>query len=320
MTYYQKKLTNKDFYGIMKPSFKGGVRVNITKRFFALLTSLSLVVALAGCSNQKQEYDITLDEVLGYLSDETNFDESLHFAPKIGLSYDEHGKREVVLQNAISQLENTIEMITLFQQARITPTTEATSEIVAKYSNKTFDDLKLLLESYQGNELSDIERARLKAGLSYVYGLEQQWIEENGLYISEQALTILIKAAACEASGLEEEYIASCEIIPEDNNSKSLGTVKITDPVSNEILSYSINRDSSPISSALALLNDIQTSSDEDFSSIYGKCVKTLDITKLSIAAGIVSDNGVIKSEKTTQDAKRLLLTISQPQVEETAE
>lgn len=291
--------------------------MNIRKRCMALLTALTLTIGIAGCAEEKDgEIPFTLQEVLESYADDTNLDDLMAIGDTIQLSTLEADRVEADLMKSVATLEEYIAISNSLTALGIVPTESSTPETISQYQNITTDEVKLLIETLASSECTDIEKARVAAGLSYLADYYQDWIGENGLTISEELLKRVIKSAGCEASGLEIEYYDSCKIGSRNHNVESdyISEMEINDPVSGATLSYEIADDKGAISEVAEILYNIQgLEADESYETKLNYCKQALEATKVAIAAGVELEDNQITSEKTAKEAKQLILEMTAP-------
>ncbi len=294
---------------------------NTGKKFFALTLALAMTIGLAGCSKD-EEIPYTLEEILTTLSDDTNVDELMAIGDDIQIIMPEE-TQEIDFMESVSKLEAYIELSNDLAALGIRPAETSTDAIAEKYSNISIEDARLLLETLSSDEITDVEKARVKAGLSYVLSQNKDWITNNGLNISEELLKRVIKAAGCEASGLEVEYYNSCKISARNYSVESsyIGEMEITDPISNTTLTYQIANNKGALTDATTVLYNIQAlEDDETYETVVDYCNQALTASKIAIAAGVDLDDNTIKSESKTSDAKKLILEMYTPEATESQE
>lgn len=296
------------------------------KKVFALLTALALTVSLAACSNKDDEINCTLEEVLASYADNTNLDELMANGAAIELVSPEgevEAPEETSFMEQVNELEAYISLSKRLENLGIKPATTSTEETSAKYADLSADEIELLIESLNDEGLTDVERARVKAGLSCILAENQEWIMSNGVKISEELLKRTIKAAACQVSGLEVEYYNSCKISARNQSKESdyIGTVEVYDPISGTTLNYEIASGNGAIAQAADVLYGIQVlEGDESYETVVDYCGQALDATKVAVAAGVKLEDDQIKSEKKVKDAKKLILEMDTTQATETQE
>ncbi len=288
------------------------------RRLTAALLALLMTFGLTSCKDEENtEIPYTLEEVLTAFASSTELDEVMTYGASIEISETTSDKTttyEMDFMDSVNKLEDYIALINELKALGIEPSETSTPDTINKYSNLTLEEVELLVDSLD-SELTDVEEARIRAGLAYVSNSYQQWIKENGLAISEELLLRLVKASICDASGLEPMYFTSCTINPQGtttDKSKS-ATVKLTDPISGKTLDYDItNQKDDPLQIAVTTLYNIQ-SLDENVSyeTIVTYCNDTLLTTKLAVAAGVELSNDTIYSDEKTKDAKKKILDMS---------
>lgn len=288
------------------------------KRFLSLILALSMMPSLSACGSENETIPYTFDEVVTMFSDTTNLDELMTISDPITI-YSEDESEELDFSTAIKELEERIKLSQELSSAGVKASEEATDTLKEKYSNLTFDDIKLLLDSLATDDLKDVEEARIKAGLSLIAAQNQNWLQTNGLNISEKLLKSVIKAAACEASGLEIEYYDACSISAEPNakNENQRKYVQLTDPISEEKIEYEIV---SPLfgdnilAAALNTLYNIQSLDKPSYDSALTYCQDALECSKLMAASKVeLNSKDEISSEKSSKDAKTLILEKAAP-------
>ena len=293
---------------------------SIRTRLAALGLALTMVIAMAGCSKENENIPFTLEEILSSYSDNTQLDDL--FAQEnavISMPKENDENEDVKIKDCVTQLEEYISLANTLSALGIKPAETTTEEIKNQYSNLTSDEIALLIESLNDGSLTDIESARVKAGLAYVLTTQQGWIVEHGRDITEEVLKDVIKAAACEASGLEIEYFRDCTISSQNNDKSDIrtandyiGTVTIKDPISGSALEYDIvyGKDSA-LYDAAGVLYKIQSIGDEatSYEDIVNLCTEGLNATKIAVAAGVKLEGTALSSETKASDAKTLILT-----------
>ena len=292
------------------------------KKLIALALTLSaLTYSLSGC-NQDAEIPYTLDEVLASFAEETNLDELMTVGENIQIIISEESKEKDFMES-VNKLEEYIALSNDLAAIGIKPAETSTVLTAEKYANLDIEDVKLLIETLQENTITDVEKARITAGLSYVLTQNKEWISTNGLNISEELLKRVVKASACEASGLEIEYYTSCKIGARkySKESSAIGEIEVIDPISNATLTYQIANDNGALTTACEVLYNIQAlETDESYETIVSYCSQALDTAKIAIAAGVELDGSTIKSETKINEAKKLILQKNAPEQTETNE
>lgn len=220
------------------------------KRFFAMMLAITMIASgLAGCSKE-EKVDLSLEEVLTALAGETNIDELMEAGNTIAIIQNEE-EQEVDFMESVSKLETYMNLANALSARGIKPAEEPTDAIKGLYGSLSAEDVEVLIESLNDESLSDVEKARVEAGLSYVLATNQAWIMGNGLEIAEELLIRVIKAAACQASGLEVENYTSCTIGAQtSSDSGYISTIKVNDPVSGTTLEYYLDDGNKPLAQA----------------------------------------------------------------------
>lgn len=291
------------------------------KRFFAMMLAITMIASgLAGCSKE-EKVDFSLEEVLTALASETNIDELMEAGNTIAIIQNEE-EQEVDFMESVSKLETYMNLANALSARGIKPAEETTDAIKGLYGSLSAEDVEVLIESLNDESLSDVEKARVEAGLSYVLATNQAWIMGNGLEIAEELLIRVIKAAACQASGLEVENYTSCTIGAQtSSDSGYISTIKVNDPVSGTTLEYYLDDGNKPLAQAAYTLYNIQgLDGTEDYNETVGYINEALYDAKLAAAAGISVKDATIASAKKESEAKQYVYTLTTPQTTQPTE
>lgn len=298
--------------------------MNIRKKIASLVLATTMIMGLAACSNKDEEIPYTFGELLTEFSGETNLDELMAKGSKIEIveptKENPDQTAEVDFLASVDELEQRMDFSTLLEEADIELSENASEELIKQYSEISIDEAKILLESLSKDDLSPVEQERIKAGLSYLATDNENWIINNGLKISEELLKRVVKAAACEVTGLEVDYYDSCKIVPESSDEDFEGKVTINDPVSGATLSYEMVGDSkkNAIYAATNTLYNCQRLENPSYKEIFESCEAALEASKIAIAAGAKLDDEQITSELKPSDAKAKVLEKVAPATSET--
>lgn len=290
--------------------------MNIGKRIFSLLVALGMVLVLAACSAEDENIPYTFSELLTTLADDTNVDELMDAERKNLAQTAEEGVEVQSYLEQVNELEEKLALAKKLESLGIKPSKDATEQIYEKYGDITAADVELLLEALNNNETSDIEKARIRAGLGLIAANTQSWIKDNGLGISEGLMLRILKAAGCEVSGLEEQYFDSCIVGPRINDAKAayIGNMTITDPVSGASLQYGLgNTSDSALYAAAVILYDMQSLTAEEitYDTASAYCEEALEAAKIALAAGVVLEDGTISSEETSKEARQYIMEMA---------
>ncbi len=280
------------------------------KRFLSLALALTMMISLVSCSKKDETIPYTFGEVLEMFADDTNLDELMEVAQPISITEEESNK-EMELSEAIKSLEVRLQINDVFIQNGIAANQQQTPDKNDKYSNLSPDDAKILLESLEKDNLSDIEKLRICAGLSQAATDNKKWLQDNGLPISEALLKAVIKAAVCEYSGLEIENYNSCFIGSAPNkNEEPITPIVLKDPESAYELTYNIpvNRQN-PLSDALRTLYVVQKTGDHSFDFAIHWCKQALECSKLIATSGVELDDNFLVSTESPKDARAKILS-----------
>ena len=264
--------------------------MNIRNKVFSLFLTLSITLGLLSACGKTTEEPImyTLDEILSSFSNDTNLDDLMALDESILLKEDEETK-ERTFSESIKQLEDYIDLIAKFNSLGIAPTPLYTHMIEDTYSDLTPEEVNLLLESLSDSSIQDIVSLRIKTGIGFKHQQYKEWIENNGIKLSEELLKKVIKAAACETSGLEIKYYNSCTIGAGQSNPNAKTQIKILDPESNATLECNIDNNTI-LSDAVKLLYEIQSIESATYDETLSYTIKALNLTKLATAADIELD------------------------------
>lgn len=284
------------------------------RKFIATLLALScLAASLTGCGKE-ENVDLTLSQVLGAISDDTNLDELMAVGNTIAIIQDGE-EEELDFMQSVDKLETYMNLANALSERGIKPAEEATASIKELYGSLSAEDVEIIIDSLNDESLSDVEKARIEAGLSYVLANDQAWIMGNGLEIAEELLIRVLKAAACQASGLEVENYTSCTIGAQtSSDSGYISTIKVNDPVSGTTLEYYLDDGNKPLAQAAYTLYNIQgLDGTEDYNETVGYINEALYDAKLAAAAGISVKDATIASAKKESEAKQYVYTLTTP-------
>lgn len=284
------------------------------KKVMALLLAVTcLVTSLSGCGKE-ENIDLSLEQVLTSIANDTNLDELMEVGNTIAII--QNGKEEELdFMESVSRLETYMNLANTLSARGIKPAEEVTPAIKELYSSLTAEDVEILIESLNEESLSDVEKARIEAGLSYVLANDQAWIMGNGLEIAEELLIRVIKAAACQASGLEVENYTSCTIGAQtSSDSRYISTIKVNDPVSGTTLEYMLDVGNRPLAQAAYTLYNIQgLDGTEEYGEVVSYINEALSDAKVAAAAGVKVDDAMISSAKKESEAKQYIYTLTTP-------
>lgn len=283
--------------------------MNIRNKVFSLFLTLSITLGLLSACGKTTEEPImyTLDEILSSFSNDTNLDDLMALDESILLKEDEETK-ERTFSESIKQLEDYIDLIAKFNSLGIAPTPLYTHMIEDTYSDLTPEEVNLLLESLSDSSIQDIVSLRIKTGIGFKHQQYKEWIENNGIKLSEELLKKVIKAAACETSGLEIKYYNSCTIGAGQSNPNAKTQIKILDPESNATLEYNIDNNTI-LSDAIKLLYKIQSTESATYDETLSYTIKSLNLAKLAVAADFNLENkNIITCNNNKTEARQYIL------------
>lgn len=282
--------------------------MKIRKKISALLLALTMTIGfLSGCDKKEELVPYTLDEILSSFYNDTNLDDLMALDENILLKEDEETK-ERNFSESIKQLEDYIDLIAKFNSLGIAPTPLYTHIIEDTYSDLTPEEVNLLLESLSDSSIQDIVSLRIKTGIGFKHQQYKEWIENNGIKLSEELLKRVIKAAACETSGLEIKYYNSCTIGAGQSNPNAKTQIKILDPESNATLEYSIDNNTI-LSDAVKLLYEIQSTESATYDETLSYAIKALNLAKLATAADIeLEESSTITCNRNKTQARQYIL------------
>lgn len=284
------------------------------RKFIATLLALScLAASLTGCGKE-ENVDLTLSQVLGAISDDTNLDELMAVGNTIAIIQDGE-EEELDFMQSVDKLETYMNLANTLSERGIKPAEEATASIKELYGSLSAEDVEIIIDSLNDESLSDVEKARIEAGLSYVLANDQAWIMGNGLEIAEELLIRVLKAAACQASGLEVENYTSCTIGAQTSaDSGYISTIKVNDPVSGATLEYYLDDGNKPLAQAAYTLYNIQgLDGTEDYNEVVGYINEALYDAKIAAVAGVNVEDATISSAKRESEAKQYVYTLTTP-------
>lgn len=288
--------------------------MNIRKKIMSLVLASTMIMGLAACANKNEEIPYTFEELLTEFSDETNLDELMSQDSKIEIKEptkeNPDQTESVNFLDSVNELEQRMNFSLLLEDADIELSENASEELIKQYSQISIDEAKILLESLSKDDLSPVERERIKAGLSYLATNNKDWIINNGLKISEELLKRVIKGAACEVSGLEVEYYDSCSISSQSSSEPLKARISVEDPISGVTLYYEMtkNIDNNAILAATNALYNCQGLESPSYKEIFGSCEEALEASKIALAAGVELDDEKITSKLKPNAAKEKIL------------
>ena len=282
--------------------------MKIRNKISALLLALAMIIGiLSGCDKKEELVPYTLDEILSSFSNDTNLDDLMALDEVILVKEDEETKERNFFES-IKRLEDYIDLIAKFNSLGIAPTPLYTHIIEDTYSDLTPEEVNLLLESLSDSSIQDIVSLRIKTGLGFKHQQYKEWIENNGLKLSEELLKKIVKAATCEVSGLEIKYYNSCTISAGQSNPNSKTQVKVLDPESNASLEYSIDNNTI-LSDAIKLLYKIQSTESATYDETLSYTIKSLNLAKLAVAADFNLENkNIITCNNNKTEARQYIL------------
>lgn len=291
--------------------------MKLRKKLLALLLATTAMMNLSSCGSQNEEIPYTFEEVLTMFSNDTNVDELMAVGNQIIITDEEKTPEEVDFLASIQELEKRVSFSEKLEEAKISTLEEVSDELKELYGELTIDEATVLLESLNDESLTPVAIERLRAGLAYLAAENKEWIKNNGLNISEELLKRVVKAGACEISGLEVDYYGKCTIVPSTAESDYLGKLNISDPVSGSTLEYEIPRNGNVMSDAVALLYNLQGLDNPSYKEIIDYCENSLETSKVAVAAGAKLDGDTVDSKLSSNDAKRLILEKATPSTTE---
>lgn len=270
-----------------------------------------MFTSLAACSKENKKSVQTFDALIDSYNDNTLLDEILALNEEFSI-LEATETQEVDFSESVNKLETYMNIIAEMNELGIEPTEQSSEETIEKYSELTEEEVRELLEIHKSGEKTDIEKLRIKAALGYINQKYRNWIQNNGLEISEELLKKAIKAATCQVSGLEPENYNDCSISSQTQKEvfKPLAVITINDKESQDTLVYEIPYipHDYVYYYAINTLYDIQSSSETDFDSIFNYCDQALTYVKLMIVSGVVLEDDAIKPYEHITVAKQLIL------------
>lgn len=293
------------------------MKQNIRKRFLSLILATTMIMGLAGCSSKEEDIPYSFDEILTEFSSDTNIDELMKVGNQILIKTGEESTEEVDFLTSVKELEERVAFSDKLEAEKIGTLEIASDELKELYGDLSLEEAEILFESLKDENLTPVAKERIKAGLAYLATENKDWIKNNGLNISEELLKRVVKAGACEISGLEVDYYSNCIIDPTNKESDYLGNLVVSDPVSGATLEYGIPRNGNVMSDAVSTLYNIQGLDNPSYKEIISYCESALETSKLAVAAGVELDGNKVDSELKSKDAKKLILEKKAPSTTE---
>lgn len=284
------------------------------KKLFGGALLLCTTAFLSGCAKEYEKIDASVSDVVAYNSDNSNLDEVFELNEEISIHEIDtdsltDGLDKVITEkvkcsfvDSLSRLENYLDLAWKIEDLELKDTEELKkiddAETIRELNEMTYEQIVDMLESYEKDDLSDLESIRVKQKIVFLRDYYQAWITKNGLNISEALLKKTIKSGVCYAVGLEPEFYGCCSITPKGDLTRA--SVTLVDPVTENKFTYSINGDADIIHSAINLLCEVQEmKSDIEFTKykeILGGCSNSIEHTKLCVQSGCYLDGKDINS------------------------
>lgn len=287
-----------------------GTKEIMKKKTLSVLLAMTIMAELAACGKKNEDIPYMYNDVLETFADNTNLDELMESVKPITVGSEEESE-EISFSEAVSQLEERLQLSKELSVEVSESSNEITDTLKEQFSNLSYDEIKVLLDSLKNDNLKDIEKERINTGLSWIVAKNEEWIKTNGLNIAEALLKNIIKASACEVSGLELEYYDNCTISaePHKHNSNKNVYINLTDPVSEKTIGYHIDlTDNNVLTSATLKLYNLQRQENPSYDTIKSFCQSALDFTKLVAAAGVeLTDENEMRAEISSEEAEKLI-------------
>lgn len=287
---------------------------NLWKKLTSIALAIGILACFASCSKDgDEELSYTFDEILSVCADDTNIDELMKEGSKFEITTVEGEKEQVDFLKAVEELETRLDFNKKMAEANIASSKNISNELKEIYKENGIEDASLLLADLESDDLSQIEKGRVRTYLAYLSATNKNWLNNNGLNISKELLMRIVKAAGCEASGLEEQYYTNCTISPIYVNEQFMGKLAVDDPLSETVITYQIPNSGDVISDATLTLYNMQGLDNPSYAEVISYCEKTLETSKLAVAAGVEITNGQIDSKLNAKEAKQLILEKTAP-------
>ena len=282
------------------------------KKTLSVLLAMTIMAELTACGKKDEDIPYMYNDVLETFADNTNLDELMESANPITIGSEEE-KEEISFSEAVSQLEERLDLSQKFSSEKIEPTNEISDTLKDQFSNISYDEIKVLLDSLKTDDLKDVEKTRINTGLSWLATKNEEWINTNGLNIAENLLKNIIKASVCEVSGLELEHYDRCTISaePHKNDEDRNTYIELTDPLSEKVIGYyHIDlTDDNVLTAATKKLYSLQRQENPSYDTILSYCQSALDYAKLVAASGVeLTKKNEITAATSSKEAKKLIV------------
>lgn len=279
-------------------------------KIVAGLVSISIAVSFSSCKKEDDQVElIPLENLLEMIDDETTLDEVMELQ-SIELSKNTSPKEES-LADSVFKLESYLQILDEIENVNFTSNTNIVEDFNRDYNKLWVYETKYLIDLYNADDTTEEEKEKIGKELKQQELGYKRWISQNGINISYELLVHAIKTSICdELELLPQEY--NYRIIKPENNNKenTLGTVKILEPKTNEVIAaYTVDESDDSISQAIRLLysiNDI-TTGDNAYYIIVQKSKEALEYTKILAVSNIKVTNDEIESTSSSKSKEKLL-------------
>lgn len=269
--------------------------VRVAGKALALMLGVGVVFGTTGCifNNTAPTIDQTVESTISQTAQDTYLDE---------VFMDDNDDQASLSE--LSTLEGALERYDLLKEVDFGDEhyNDLSEEDKATANALSTEDIELLIEELDKDDLSIVDKSRVLQQLFYLRNDAQGEIEEKGITISTNALKRGIKAAACEATGLEAEYYDYVSIDAADQSPSVLG-LTVTDPVSGASTHINVEYDSI-YGKMIHQIYDLQVLDNPSFDDIREQTEESLNLVKVSAYSGVTLSGDTMTSEHSYSDVE----------------
>ena len=173
--------------------------MNAWKKMAAFLTAISMIFSLTSCHKEPEETDtLTLEELLQISDEETTLDEFIEYKA-IELSEN----NELVKRNfadSVYQLESYIQILEKIESTSFSSNKSPMEDLNRDYNKLWVYETEYLLNLYTSGDLSPSEKEKIEEELKFQELGYKRWVVKNGLSISHELLSYIIKERSWKKS------------------------------------------------------------------------------------------------------------------------
>lgn len=271
-----------------------GKNIKATRKATAILSIILLSGGLYSCASDDPAIKEPIETSVSANKENSNMD--------YVLSMDAEENDEGTLEN-LSTLEEQVNIYKLLDDLDLGDDyKELAQESKEELQELSLEDIKLLVESLDSDNLTEIERARVEQNLSYLKTYTAEKIDKDGRKIVLDGLFRSVKGAACEYVGLEVEYFSSVTILGQKSDSADL-LLSVSDPISGKVVDVKVDNHSI-YGDMIYKIYDMQSESNPSFDDTMKDVSESLDLIKISCYSGVKAKKTILGNELMTSEVK----------------